>query len=409
MTDQKEVLLPKIKNTIVLGEVIIESRESDNFINATQLCKAGKKFFKDWYRLESTQELIKELENNLLSDRRIITSQNISVVDIKKGNSKNYTQGSWIHPDLAVQLAQWISPSFAIQVSRWIRELFITGSVSVDSKKTDNELFRLQKQIQEKDKLLEERNKVLEEQKLQLEQKDNLNFKLRNFVENVKMREKKQIIYIATTELYATQDIFKVGGCSGEVQLKNRLNQYNSGRIEGDHYYYCFIIYCNNSTHMETRIKEILKDFRNNKDKENYVMNFNILKEILQFLVDNYNNEIDKLNEFMRNIIQNMSNTENVIPPPIILNSVEIRRICNGQEVETKIIDLDNLPEEEQETIVKELMNMYIESRKEVNISRKQFEDFIDLEKKELRYKKRTLWKHLKNIGKTNTLQISYI
>ncbi len=118
----------------------------------------------------------------------------------------------------------------------------------------------------------------------QLEQKENLNpkgFKLRNFVENVKMREKKQIIYIATTKLYARQDIFKVGGCLGEVQLKNRLSQYNSGRIEEDHYYYCFIVYCNNSNHMENRIKEILKDFRNNRDKENYVMNFNILKEII--------------------------------------------------------------------------------------------------------------------------------
>jgi hypothetical protein len=43
MTDQKEISLPKTKNTIVLKEVIIESRESDNFINATQLCKAEKK------------------------------------------------------------------------------------------------------------------------------------------------------------------------------------------------------------------------------------------------------------------------------------------------------------------------------------------------------------------------------
>jgi hypothetical protein len=111
----------------------------------------------------------------------------------------------------------------------------------------------------------------------------------------------------------------------------------------------------------------------------------------------------------MRNIIQNMSNVQNVIPPPIILNSVEIRRICNGREVESKIIDLDNLPEEEQETIVKELIDMYVNSQKEVNISRKQFEDFIELEKKELRYKKRTLWKHLKNFGNSNTLRISYI
>jgi hypothetical protein len=38
------------------------------------------------------------------------------VIDIKNGGNHS---GSWIHPDLAVQLAQWISPKFALQVSRW--------------------------------------------------------------------------------------------------------------------------------------------------------------------------------------------------------------------------------------------------------------------------------------------------
>ncbi len=32
--------------------------------------------------------------------------------------------GTWLHPDLAVQLAQWCSKPFAIQVSRWVREWF---------------------------------------------------------------------------------------------------------------------------------------------------------------------------------------------------------------------------------------------------------------------------------------------
>ena len=54
-------------------------------------------------------------------------------------------QGSWIHPDLAVNLAQWISPTFAIQVSRWVRELYFTGSVTLGNEKTALELLELQK------------------------------------------------------------------------------------------------------------------------------------------------------------------------------------------------------------------------------------------------------------------------
>ena len=66
------------------------------------MCKAGKKEFKHWKSLESTKDLIKALE----SEVGIPTSQ---LIDSKKGNTSKFSQGSWIHPDLAVQLAQWIS------------------------------------------------------------------------------------------------------------------------------------------------------------------------------------------------------------------------------------------------------------------------------------------------------------
>ena len=190
----------KSNNNLVLSGIVIESRESDKFINATQLCKAGGKRFGDWYSLDSTKELIRTLEESIKSD----TKSSVSLIDIKKGNTKLYTQGSWIHPDLAVPLAQWISPSFAIQVSRWIRELFITGSVSINSRKTDEELKELQYRLEESErkfvnvdeqhkKELEQISKQLYEKDRQLKEKDNLNFTLKNFVENVKMKE---ILYL---------------------------------------------------------------------------------------------------------------------------------------------------------------------------------------------------------------------
>ncbi len=53
--------------------------------------------------------------------------------------------GSWIHPDLAVQLAQWISPIFALQVSEWVRELASTGTVSI----LREELLNKEKQLKQ--------------------------------------------------------------------------------------------------------------------------------------------------------------------------------------------------------------------------------------------------------------------
>jgi hypothetical protein len=128
-----------------LNGMVIESRPSDGFVNATALCKAGGKEFRYWYRLQETKDLISALE----SDVQICTSQ---LVDIKKGNSRQFKQGSWIHPDLAVQLAQWISPLFALRVSRWVREIALTGTVDVTQEKTHEQLLQLQNMVIEEKK-----------------------------------------------------------------------------------------------------------------------------------------------------------------------------------------------------------------------------------------------------------------
>jgi len=48
--------------------------------------------------------------------------QKCQLIDSKKGNTAKYSQGSWIHPILATNLAQWISPTFGMKVCIWIEE-----------------------------------------------------------------------------------------------------------------------------------------------------------------------------------------------------------------------------------------------------------------------------------------------
>ena len=112
-------------SNITLNNIVITSRPIDHYVNATQLCQAGGKLFKDWFRLESTKELIIELS----TDGGILPS---AFVETKRGGNDKSKQGSWIHPDLSIQLAQWISPKFAIQVSKWVRTLFNKGSIEID-------------------------------------------------------------------------------------------------------------------------------------------------------------------------------------------------------------------------------------------------------------------------------------
>jgi len=162
---------------ITLNGISVLARE-DGFINATAMCKAGKKEFKHWNSLESTKELIKALEQSENSEKGIMTDIQRSVVirtDLSKNlidiikNGPNNKRGSWIHPDLAVQLAQWISPLFSLQVSKWVRELALTGSVVIGNEKTHQELISLQNEVIKQREMINslenKHNKFLEKQK----------------------------------------------------------------------------------------------------------------------------------------------------------------------------------------------------------------------------------------------------
>ena len=77
------------------GEDLSISVRPDGFVNATQLCKAGGKQFKHWFQTNETKQLIQALVYNTGIPA-------LDLIDVKKGGNHS---GSWIHPDLAVQLA----------------------------------------------------------------------------------------------------------------------------------------------------------------------------------------------------------------------------------------------------------------------------------------------------------------
>ena len=43
-----------------------------------------------------------------------------ALVQIIKGGNDKLTQGTWVHPRVAIHLGQWLSPAFAVQVSKWV-------------------------------------------------------------------------------------------------------------------------------------------------------------------------------------------------------------------------------------------------------------------------------------------------
>jgi hypothetical protein len=146
-------------------EFTIPLRE-DGYIYATGLCKvAGKKMY-NWLRLKETQKLQKEVDKKLgscigatKSDTQIRAS-----LEVHKGNTLKYTQGTWIHPDLGINLAQWCCASFADQVSKWIRELIFTGTVEIGKEKSNDDInAALLQRLKEAEAQVEEQKKRAEE------------------------------------------------------------------------------------------------------------------------------------------------------------------------------------------------------------------------------------------------------
>ncbi len=109
----------------------------DGYVNVTLLCKANGKRIDKWKENKDSKKLLKDFK----SIPHFCGIDPLSV--IKGGNLSNINQGTFAHPDIAIQIAQWCSSSIALQVSRWIRELLVNGKVELGKEKSNKELERI--------------------------------------------------------------------------------------------------------------------------------------------------------------------------------------------------------------------------------------------------------------------------
>ncbi len=86
----------------------ISRRSTDGYVNATAMCKANGRQWSKYRETDRCQEYIDALAET--SD-----FGGLNPIDTKAGNGG----GTWIHPQLAVDLARWISASFAVWMDRW--------------------------------------------------------------------------------------------------------------------------------------------------------------------------------------------------------------------------------------------------------------------------------------------------
>lgn len=89
----------------------IQRRTTDGYVNATAMCKANGKQWSKYRETDRCQEYIDALTQT--SD-----FGGLSPIETRAGNGG----GTWVHPQVAVDLARWISAPFAVWMDRWFLE-----------------------------------------------------------------------------------------------------------------------------------------------------------------------------------------------------------------------------------------------------------------------------------------------
>ena len=173
---------------------IIESRDSDGYIDVTNLCTAGKKKFNDWNRLDKTKAFLKELSSSAGIPAVELITQNTG------GNGNRHT---WVHPQVAINIAQWISPQFDVKVSAWVLEVMMTGKLDITNTKSYRELKE------------DNKNKQL---KIQLMTKKYVKKQPRT------QYDERNVVYILTTANMKKERRYILGKATN---LTSRLSVYN--------------------------------------------------------------------------------------------------------------------------------------------------------------------------------------
>lgn len=99
-----------------LNGIEVFQRESDGYINATQICKVHRELTDE--RKDPSEWLSNKDTKSKLENLSSVTGIPVTgLVDIKRGGKY---QGTWIHPRIAVRFAMWVNDDFSQAVEDWV-------------------------------------------------------------------------------------------------------------------------------------------------------------------------------------------------------------------------------------------------------------------------------------------------
>jgi hypothetical protein len=156
-----------------------------------------------------------------------------------------------------------------------------------------------------------------------------------------------QVIYIATTELYAKSNNFKSGGVDETSKLKSRLSTYNTGRVKDDLFYYSDIFMVSNYHIIEAQLKNLLGRFRDKKEKEMYRLHYSDVRYIVDYLCKRDGEDVEEVNSKLTQFIANLNkrNLRPIVPPPNTTYLTSVTHLQADGTVDNVTIQSDSFEE----------------------------------------------------------------
>jgi hypothetical protein len=324
-----ECIYEHIKDTFYYGlfgdfKLVID-KATGNF-NATKLCEQGGKRFHDWSRLEKSKNMVEYYQKSWYKNSRGSFMYEVRLQNNDKLNKQ--VTGTYVPKELILDIASWISIEFYDKCNRIVVNYFVQEAQEKMEKLTlekNKEIDELKVELQTNKEELEGTKEELEGTQNELkgtkeELQDTKEYAL--VLKEMMVKDdpitRTQVIYIATTELYAKSNNFKPGGVEACEKLKSRLCTYNTGRLKEDSFYYSDVFMVSNYHVIEAQLKNLLGRFKNKKEKEMYRLHYSDIRYIVEYLCKGDGEDVDEVNSKLATFISNLNkhNLRPIVPPP---------------------------------------------------------------------------------------------
>jgi hypothetical protein len=147
---------------------------------------------------------------------------------------------------------------------------------------------------------------------------------------------------------------------------------------------------------LDKLLHNLLIEFKDNKRKENVILHFNYLVNIVEFVSENFNESFEYLNEFIKNDLAKSYELRPVIPEPIDIGTTLVRK--------DQTIKLSACSEKE----ITELLEEIVISANTSYLTRKRLIELLEEKKYITKGAKQLIWNNAKLICKKMNLALAY-